>query len=377
MEFSFILRDNILFNENQEEIELQEIIEEYKEKSLIFKDYLKYGYENFVLVRLFHGYQFYLLYQDMKLNKFYYISNLIKAVSLNKIKNTDFKFLYNDNFGELENINNYLYKLFEMNNINIDEIFGTNKILQNINLTPGLYRKMKYDNYNLYNNILNIYLNLTNNIPTINTLLICNKDTTIEEISSFLYRFILCDLPIVFMITNIETLTLDQKKIMVQLLENMYESKKEKIKSFLIFIYQKDDSYFTDFIEKFIPENHILDNLFLKKYDKKNEILDKIIVYYSKYSGYGKTREIMDKIKEKKGKSFQLSIGGNEFSEDFFIDYLKERNFHLDEENYLYINLYETDKSYLMNELLFKMTILKCINTKTDIFYFGYDSNIS
>ena len=88
---------------------------------------------------------------------------------------------------------------------------------------------MKYDNYNLFNNILNIYLNLTNNVPLINTLLICNKDTTNEEISSFFYRAILCDLPILFLITNIEKMPLVQIKYMIQLLKNIYESKKDKI----------------------------------------------------------------------------------------------------------------------------------------------------
>ena len=144
-------------------------------------------------MRAFHGYQFYLLYKNIRSNNFREISNLINSISLNKIKNTNFKFLYNDNVGEIENINNYLYKIFELNNINIENLYETNRISQNVNLKSGLYRKIKYDNYNLFNNILNIYLNLTNNVPLINTLLICNKDTTNEEISSFFYRAILCD----------------------------------------------------------------------------------------------------------------------------------------------------------------------------------------
>ena len=58
----------------------------------------------FPLMRAFHGYQFYLLYKNIRSNNFREISNIINSISLNKIKNTNFKFLYNDNVGEIENI---------------------------------------------------------------------------------------------------------------------------------------------------------------------------------------------------------------------------------------------------------------------------------
>ena len=293
MDFCFLLKNNLLYNKEGQKIDLQDIINQFQEKSLKFKDYLIYCFENFPLVRLFHGKQFSILYSTFKENKLdYRFKNLINSVSLNKIKNFEFKFLLNNNFGELENINNNLKKIFNENNIGLDEIYKSNKIFENINLCPGLYRKVKYDDYNLFNNIVNIYLNLTYNIPIINTVLICNEKTTIEEIISFLYRAFFCDLPILFLITNIEKLPLFIINSLIKSINDIFEYKKKKINSYVLFIYKKENSNFSNFIEKLIPDN-ILDNFYSNNNIKNNEMLKKIELYSSKYSGYGKTKEIL------------------------------------------------------------------------------------
>ena len=211
-------------------------------------------------------------------------------------------------------------KIFDANGIELDEIYKSNKIFENMNFSPGLYRKIKYDDYNLFNNILNIYLNLTNKIPIINTILICSKDTTIEEIISFLYRAFLCDLPILFLIANIEKLPSPIINDLMKSINDIFAYKKKKINSYILFIYKKDDSNFSNFIEKLIPDK-ILDNFYTINNIKNNEMMKNIELYSSRYSGYGKTKEILKKINEKNYKYLDLSIGGD------FPDLIDKKNF--------------------------------------------------
>lgn len=193
------------FLENNKENDLQHIIEDYKNINKNFKKSIKEAYQKFPLIRLFYGKQFIRIYEKAKKEKID-ISHLINSVTLNKIKYTNVEFDYDDEIDNIENLNIYLEKLFEKNEINYEDIYNKNKVFEESGLKPGFYRKIKGGDYSdLLNNILNIYFNLTGNSP-INTLLVCNEDTNIEQIQSFLYRGILCDQPILFIIANLECL---------------------------------------------------------------------------------------------------------------------------------------------------------------------------
>jgi len=72
----------------------------------------------------------------------------------------------------VQNINNFLVILFKANGINSEVIYNSNKVKEETGLNPGLYWKIKAgDNSDLINIILNIYLNLTGNVPIINAIL--------------------------------------------------------------------------------------------------------------------------------------------------------------------------------------------------------------
>ena len=129
--------------------------------------------------------------------------------------------------------------MFRFNNINLDEIYKRNQVLPVNELSPGLYRKTKSaqsTSSDLINNILNIYLNLTGNAPIINTLLICNEDTSSEQIRAFLYRAFFCETPTLFLICNMECLDLSATNNLVKTLKELYRYKKGRINSYLFFI---------------------------------------------------------------------------------------------------------------------------------------------
>ena len=397
--FKLKVINSIVKDENDKE--LKDIIEDYKNKNEEFKKTLRISYEKFPLLRQFFGQQFIQLFEKIKRKEFNQILeiskdnennkrkeeeekknkiiyHLINSVSLNKIKEIDIKYEYNKNINELENINQFIEKLFNYNNINMDQIFEKNRV-KDYNLFPGLYRLVKTDDNNILNkNIINIYLNLTNNPPIINTILICNEITSYENIECFLYRAIFCDKPILFVISNIECLELSYVNGLIKTLKLLYKEKKNrKINSYLLFIYEKSGSGFSKFIEKLIPEKNILNYCFLnepKKEYKNYEEFKNIIVYKSKYSGYGKSTEIKYKVKENKGNYYYLPIGGS-IARDYLIDNLVNLNIDYKQidKNYLHLDLSETDNFELMQEILFKLIILRFIDSRRNIYYLGYD----
>ena len=369
---SLSIEDSCAFMENDKNMTIKKIIEEYNKKNKEHKKSIKKGYKEFPLLRLFYGEQFIKIYEKIKNNNVD-ISNLL----FNLIKNFNINFEYNNDAEFLVNINNYLKELFKSNQVDINEkIYIKNKV-NNPYLKPDLYRKMKTNNYSkLFKNILNLYINLTGNSPVLNNILICNENTNIEQVNSFLYRAILCDEPTLFLITNLECLELSVTQKVFKKLQNLYTNKNKDINSYLVLIYEKNNSGLSRDIEKLIPEKNILrDDLFQPKETKY--LFEEIELYSSKFTGYGKTTEIKYKIEEKNGKYFYLPIGGS-FTPNYIINNLENLNLNIEngKEIYLHIDLSETDNENVMNELLFKLLILKYYDSKEKIFYLGYDVNI-
>ena len=234
------------------------------------------------------------------------------------------------------------------------------------------------DKSDLITEIINIYLNLTNTVPILDTLLICNEDTSIEKIKAFLYRAIFCDKPTLFLITNMECLELSVIKSLIKTLKYLYNKCKKKIiNSYLLFIYEKVGSGLSRDIEKLIPEKNMLSDIFFKTNKKINEIFNKIDLYSSKASGFGKTTEIFNKVKGKNGIYYYLPIGGS-FTRNYVIQNLKNLNVELNNGKncYLHLDLSETDNNDLMNEVLFNLTVLRYMDSSDKSYYLGNDINL-
>ena len=370
------IENSIAFDPNDKEKDLQKIIDEYKNKNKDFRKIVKEAYKKYPLLRSFYGKQFIQLYEKAKNNKAN-ISHLVNSMTFNKISNFNLEYQYNDNENIIENINTYLENLFSLNNVTLNDIYSKNKILSNLSLEPGLYRIITTEeDSDLAINISNIYINLTGNIPIINSLLICNDETNTEKIKSFLYRAIFCDAPILFLITNIEYLELSIKQSLVKTLNNLFKSKNRIIKSYILFLFKKADSGLLKDIEKLIPEKNILNN-FLRKPENSINLFNETETYSSIFAGYGKTTEIKYKVKEKNGKYYYLPLGGV-FTRNYIINNLENLNLELKDgkQIFIHLDLSETDNDDLMNELLFKLLILRFIDSNDKIFYLGNDINI-
>ena len=98
----------------------------------------------------------------------------------------------------------------------------------------------------------------------------------------------------------------------------------------------------------------------MKKPENRSEKLDEIIVYSSAFSGYGKTTEIIHYVKDiRSGEYYYLPIDGT-FSREYVIK--KFKNLNCDTQNckyiYLHLDLSDTEKNVLMNEVLFKLIVI-------------------
>ena len=120
----------------------------------------------------------------------------------------------------------------------------------------------------------------------------CNKKTTNEEITAFLFRAIYCEFHSCFVVGGIELLNFNQKNFFVELLNNILQQIKRKINSCLI-IFSNDKN------------SDIYNSLNSIKYKKtfnseiedkiKGQLIDKltkITIVSSDKSGVGKSTKI-------------------------------------------------------------------------------------
>ena len=370
------VEDSFAYKENDKDMTLERLNEEFKNKSKAHKKSIKTGYRKYPILRLFDGRELKIIYDKIKNNK-KNILPLLNSKTLDRIKE-DIQYENQEDKGFLENVTNFLNNLFDSNKLNIYDIYANNKIKENLNIKPGLYRKVII-NSSLQLSILNLYSNLTeikSNLNILNNILICDRETNLEKIKSFLYRAILCDEDSLFVIANLEKLPTSIIQKALKILKTLYKNKNQKINSYLVFFYEKNNSGLSKDLETIIYESNILRDDYLKS-KKEVNIFKNIEVYSSTFAGYGKTTEIKYKVKENKGNYYFLPIGGS-FTINDVIENLE--NLNIDLENgkniYLHINLSESENKDLMDEVLFKLLVLRFIESKNKYFYLSHDINI-
>ena len=143
---------------------------------------------------------------------------------------------------------------------------------------------------------------LTGNSPSPQTLLMCNEETTSEEITAFLYKAILCEYSALFVVMKIESLEVGIRLDIIDILNTLFLRNRKNMKSCLLFIY---DDMTTDIINeiKKINGHSILDI----KTDNEVKINDDTIeVFVSNASGVGKSTLIKDNTEKNNKKYFLL-----------------------------------------------------------------------
>ena len=336
-------------------------------------------------IRLFYGQQLYLINNCLKKKEFDKIKDLISCATNGFIKE------FNDNFDYFEdpekdlyenminNIKRYIQNQFEYNKKLITDIYLKNviqKVLKNEEQNISIViKENEYKGFFFYGtnideyDILNIFLSLTNSIPMNSNILFCNKETTTQEINTFLLKAIYCQLPSLFLIFIPKYINNSQKVYLIKLLRAK-RKEAQMTHSCLVILFNFEDSEFHQSILK-------IDNLKLIKLPNIIDIESKISqqeinaeIISSKMCGLGKTTVINKQ--NINGEIIYLPIGGDLTKEDLtqrIVNAFENVKIESNKKYILHVDFTQTDNTEIIKDLLFKLLILKKFENKENVIY--------
>ena len=378
---------------NKEKNNIKNIIEYYKNLTSLLEEAQTAAYKERPLIRLIYGQQFYDIYvylnkKDNNIN----IIPLLSKLSDNKIKKIPDRIINDhneNNFKEMINaIDNFFKNCLEINKIEIKDLYKKNIIKNEFreNLRPGFY-SWGVDETNYEIQLISVYKKLTGNLPLSITLLLCTKETNEEEITSFIYRALLCPFPVLFMIINSDNLELSNAQYFLWILEQLYEKNKNYVSSYLLILFSDINSELRKQLsllnehDYFIIENiDIHENNFLSYCNKiqNNYVTNPIEIWTSNAAGVGKSTKIKYEAEKSKLNYIYFPIGGS-FTRKEIINRITQLEINNNyEKNYLHIDIYDSDKesSIIIREFLFSLLITRNYSFYEQIFYLGYGSKI-
>ena len=341
----------------------------------------KAAYRDMPLIRYIYGRQLKLIYDKIYEKKNNDIYPLLIFISNNSgINKYNIEYNIDEEKDIFFNINNYINEIFRTNRKNLDNIMSLDTIRKKDGESEfcGIYTfQADRINNTLQKSIVLIYKYLTDKKPKAQYILLCNEETSIEELTSFLYRAILCHFKSCFIIAGIEFLKLNQRMAFQILLDELYKKNEERMKSCLIIAYEDNDA---DIIKGLfsLKNRKSLRNV-IKKIENQNiyNFDSKVEIVFSDNVGVGKSAYIRSEIEEKRKREYIYFPFGGELTKEEILKRLKElkKMKNLNRAS-LHLDLYDTDQIELTNEFLFSILINKIYGQNDDIFYLPSDFEI-
>ena len=343
-----------------------------------------YSEQRTQLIRYLYGRQFNLFKSGANIEPFlkFLTNDSIEVKNLNKVKFIyDRKLNDEDNYiNLLENINNFLIDFLAQNKITLKSIYEQNMIKEEFGDSfKGLFTYLLEDDKigevqkGIEEHILNWYYFLTGHPPMAQTILLCNEETTSEEITSFLYRAFLCEYNVVFMVGKLDKLTSDNRQTLTNLINSLYKQKEKEMKSCLVFAYSKNDEGTS--IVQYLQRINNNDKKYLK-HEKKKEMGDisydeNVEIIYSDKPGVGKSTQIKLKIEKIKKKAYIHFPFGGEFDRKDIIERLNEIQSKIidEEKTVIHLDLYDSKKESLMKDFLYCFLVTKLYGQGESLFY--------
>ena len=282
----------------------------------------------------------------------------------------------------LENINNFLKLFLNNNGITMEIIYHQNFIKNEYqNLFKGLYTYLLDDDKigevqkGVEEHILNWFHFLTGNSPMAQTVLLCNEETTSEEITAFMYRAFLCKYHVLFMVGKIELLTPDKRQTLTGLINTLFAGREEEMKSCLAFAYSDKTSTIVQYLER-IKGRQKLEHKDKKK-DQNNLYDEKVEIISSDKSGVGKSTYIKQQILQKNKKYIHFPFGG-EFNRKDVIKRLKDidGNIKRGDKAIIHLDLYDSKQTDLMKDFLYSFLITKLYGQNENLFFLSKEVEI-
>ena len=342
-------------------------------------------YKNEEIIRFIYGRQFNLLNASLRKQKNNALAPFLKFLtndqidSNEKLVNLDYDYDYyldKDKYICLfENIKKYLLNFLNKNNLRLEAIYKQNIIKQKYeNEFKGLYTYLLEDDKigevqkGIEEHILNWYNFLTDNPPMAQTVLLCNEETTSEEITAFMYRAFLCEYHVFFMMGKIELLTSEKRQTLTKLINTLFANKKGQMKSCLAFAYSDKSDSIVQYLER------IKGHEYLKHDDKKKEQQKlyelNVEIYSSDKAGVGKSKQINLKVEQKKKNYIHFPFGGEFNRKDVTKRLQKIQNqIKKDDNTVIHLDLYDTKQTELMKDFLYSILITKLYGQNENLFY--------
>ena len=313
------------------------------------------------------------------------IEPLLKYITNDLIESSvelanDYNYKYDFNLGDgnkyvclLQNINKFLEEFLKRYSLTLENIFQQNIIQKEFNREfKGLYTYLLTDDNNSIQrgeeeHILNWYYFLTSNAPMAQTILLCNEETTSEEIIAFLYRAILCEYNALFMVAKLNLLTPEKRQIITGLINMLYIGHEKEMKSCLVFVYSDKNLTIIQYFQRISAKKLEHKN---KKKNEKYFYNEKIQIIYSDKAGVGKSTHIIEDIKKSKKKYIHFPFGG-EITRKEIINRLKNIKIKNNDakETVIHLDLYDSKQTDLMKNFLFCFLVTKLYSQNENLFY--------
>ena len=299
--------------------------------------------------------------------------------------------IYNKN--SLEFISDYITTLFQKNYITLNEHYNKMKLNNDY---KGIFVH-KCDYFSMEEFILNIFLDKMNLLPIAQNILIINKETSVEEIQSFLYRSILCNYNTLFVIAINNSFSDYQKNKMINYLEyllkyknQIYNKEKKKncdkmntqdyLDSCLIFVYERENQNIVSLFNGTIRYQTFQydDKIFEDKGTNNENLkeLENVKIITSDICGLGKSEKIKKEIMDNKKQYYHFPLGGT-LSKSIIYNKLENLMEKIKTENYkdvaIHLDLTESSDREIINEFLFCFLITKFYKNNENIIYIPKD----
>ena len=296
-------------------------------------------------------------------------------------------------------ISDYIHDLFIKNSKPIEAHYNSLKISSQ-EPCKGIYLQPSKSN-TMEKYIINLFWEKLTELPIAQNVMITSKETSSEEIQSFLHRAILCNYNTLFVVEINESFSEYQQNIMNSYIDQLliYQNNKfndenddnkvdkkftqKYLDSCIVFIYseenKKPNSFFSE-MNKLDHQDFEKDKN-IKEFDddeenKKNEkILSKlgnIKVVTSDICGLGKSGKIIKLINDSHKKYFHFPLGGI-LSKNIIFKKLenllnKIKNYNC-KDVAIHLDLTESEEKSVMNEFFFSFLITKFYSSNENIIY--------
>ena len=280
-------------------------------------------------------------------------------------------------------VKNYLNKLLgieESNKLNkkYDELFENAKIKADFNkkkneIKPGFF---PYTSSTPEIDTIRIFKYLTGNLPIAQNVLICNENSTNEEILAFLYRAFYDEEYRLYVIINSEQLNVEKTNKLISLIKEFKNDKTRSMKALVIFINKKDICDISEQIRELNDDKELKDgkNIDLQKMRTKKDLIENITnnnteIIYSFKPGVGKSKYIKTYYEKTQKNYVYFPVGGDLNLEDLLFrlkQAIKRR------EVGLHIDILETDSEEIIeiiNHFLFSFLVMNYFSVNGDILY--------